>query len=112
MRLTITLTLEPSLCVYCKGRRWTDDQNWTPDYPETWRGEREPHNGLVPCGGCNQGGWDVPVVEHPTILTRQQIEERLEQNGDAMRFDEALEDLFGHFDIPARVCDASIQIAD
>jgi hypothetical protein len=46
----------------CGGRRWVDDENWQPDY---WAMEvqprREPRAGLIPCGNCNEGGWDVPV---------------------------------------------------
>lgn len=49
-------------CLSCRDRRWVDDENWTPDYPETWRGERSPGNGLIPCGACNFAGWDTPVA--------------------------------------------------
>jgi hypothetical protein len=46
----------------CGGRRWVDDKNWHPDY---WamavKPRREPRAGLIPCGNCNEGGWDVPV---------------------------------------------------
>ncbi|EOD66883.1 hypothetical protein [Amycolatopsis vancoresmycina] len=49
-------------CV-CGGRRWVNDENWSPAYPELWRGERSPGDGLVPCGNCNFGGWDVDPVE-------------------------------------------------
>lgn len=49
----------------CGGRRWVEDKNWSPEYPELWRGERSPGDGLVPCGNCNFGGWDVEPVEVP-----------------------------------------------
>jgi hypothetical protein len=39
---------------------WTHDENWSPDDLRTWRGERTPGNGLIPCGACNLGGWDAP----------------------------------------------------
>jgi hypothetical protein len=44
----------------CGGRRWVDDENWQPELWEMQRG-REPESGLIPCGGCNEGGWDVPM---------------------------------------------------
>jgi hypothetical protein len=47
----------------CGGRRWVEDKNWSPEYPELWRGERSPGDGLIPCGFCNEGGWDVEPVE-------------------------------------------------
>lgn len=49
----------PEPCASCNGRRWTDDENWSPDDPRTWKGEREHGNGLIPCGACNLGGWNV-----------------------------------------------------
>lgn len=49
----------------CGGRRWVEDANWSPPYPELWRGERSPGEGLIPCGNCNHGGWDVEPVEVP-----------------------------------------------
>jgi hypothetical protein len=48
---------------HCGGRRWVEDKNWSPQYPELWKGERSPGDGLVPCGSCNFGGWDVDPVE-------------------------------------------------
>lgn len=48
-------------CSGCGGSRWAEDENWSPDDPATWRGERSPGNGLIPCGFCNLGGWDTPV---------------------------------------------------
>lgn len=56
-------TAEFTVCEGCAGRRWVDDQNWSPDDPVTWHGERAPGDGLIPCGFCNHGGWDVPVGE-------------------------------------------------
>ena len=44
----------------CDGKRWVDDENWQPDQDQLRRG-REPADGLIPCGFCNEGGWDVPV---------------------------------------------------
>jgi hypothetical protein len=44
-------------CVYCKGRRWVNDENWQPDDPRDPR--RSPHDGLLPCDGCNFAGWDT-----------------------------------------------------
>lgn len=42
----------------CDGRRWVDDEGWSPDPGE--RAEvRRPGAGLVPCGFCNHGGWSV-----------------------------------------------------
>ena len=49
-------------CVYCNETRWVDDENWSPAYPETWKGERSPGDGLIPCGGCNEGGWNIPIA--------------------------------------------------
>lgn len=42
----------------CKGRRWVNDENWTPADPR-WRGKRSQGDGLIPCGFCNEGGWNV-----------------------------------------------------
>lgn len=44
----------------CGGRRWVDDENWQPERWELERG-REPASGLIPCGFCNEGGWDTPA---------------------------------------------------
>lgn len=48
----------------CGGRRWVEDENWQ---PEPWamgtKPRRRPGEGLIPCGGCNFGGWDVDPVE-------------------------------------------------
>lgn len=46
-------------CVYCKGTRWVDDQNWQPTYSDLPT-QRRPHDGRIPCGKCNFAGWDVP----------------------------------------------------
>ena len=43
----------------CAGRRWVNDENWSPSYPESWDGTRSRGDGLIPCGSCNPGGWDV-----------------------------------------------------
>lgn len=50
-------------CSGCGGRRWANDENWTPDDPRTWDGKRSKGDGLIPCGFCNEGGWDAPLVE-------------------------------------------------
>jgi len=50
-------------CSGCGGRRWSEDENWTPDDPRTWKGERSHGDGLIPCGFCNEGGWDTPDYE-------------------------------------------------
>lgn len=41
----------------CGGTRWTDDENWSPEFP----GDRPQPGGpgRLPCGFCNHGGWDV-----------------------------------------------------
>lgn len=61
---------EERTCAGCRGRRWVNDENWQPDYPKTWKGERYRGDGLIPCGSCNEGGWDVavgqPVAEERT----------------------------------------------
>lgn len=49
------------ICVHCDGRRWVDDQNWEPPFPAFAPIEREPRDGLIPCGACNFAGWDEPV---------------------------------------------------
>ncbi len=48
----------------CEGRRWSEDENWQPDHHGI-RGPilREPGNGLIPCGFCNEGGWNVEPME-------------------------------------------------
>jgi hypothetical protein len=48
-------------CSGCGGTRWSEDENWSPAYPESWDGSRSPGDGLIPCGFCNEGGWNVPV---------------------------------------------------
>lgn len=46
----------------CEGRRWVDDEGWSPpDWAMAVKPVREPGNGLIPCGRCNHGGWNVPV---------------------------------------------------
>lgn len=46
----------------CGGRRWAEDENWQPEPWATGRKpRREPGDGLIPCGNCNHGGWEVPV---------------------------------------------------
>ncbi|TXN27212.1 hypothetical protein [Methylobacterium sp. WL19] len=47
-------------CVYCDGRRWVDDENWSTTFFEPV--ERTPRDGLIPCGGCNFAGWDTPLA--------------------------------------------------
>ncbi len=47
-----------SLCS-CYGG-WSVDENWSPEYPELWKGERSPGDGLTPCGFCNFGDWNAP----------------------------------------------------
>lgn len=71
--------LEPHLgCVTCKGKlvddgicptcdpcscggvRWVEDEGWSPDgWKIRARIERTPGDGLIPCGFCNHGGWDI-----------------------------------------------------
>lgn len=46
----------------CGGRRWVDDKNWQPELWELQRG-RIPASGLLPCGFCNEGGWNVDPVD-------------------------------------------------
>lgn len=48
------------ICSGCGGRRWVEDENWQPDDPRTWKGERSHGDGLIPCGFCNEAGWDTP----------------------------------------------------
>lgn len=52
--------LEEATCS-CGGKRWVDDQNWQPELWEAQRG-RIPASGLIPCGFCNEGGWDTPCA--------------------------------------------------
>ena len=71
-----TDTARPGPCVYCHDTRWTNDENWTPDDPKTWRGERSPGDGLIPCGGCNFAGWDTPVATPSESLAAEAEAER------------------------------------
>jgi hypothetical protein len=50
-------------CSGCHGTLWTEDENWSPTFPESWDGTRSPGDGLIPCGFCNLGGWNEPVRE-------------------------------------------------
>ncbi|HEU5108825.1 MAG TPA: hypothetical protein VFT95_09735 [Micromonosporaceae bacterium] len=46
----------------CGGKRWVDDEGWSPpDWAMAVKPVREPGRGLLPCGNCNHGGWNVPV---------------------------------------------------
>ncbi len=46
----------------CSGKRWVDDEGWQPpDWAMAVKPVREPGRGLLPCGNCNHGGWNVPV---------------------------------------------------
>lgn len=50
------------VCPSCNGTRYTDDENWQGEYPgqkRTW------HDGRIPCGACNEGGWEVPDGAEP-----------------------------------------------
>lgn len=48
----------------CGGRRWVEDENWEPEYwAMATKPRREPGDGLIPCGNCNHGGWDVDPVD-------------------------------------------------
>ena len=51
----------------CGGRRWVDDENWSPAQGVLWRGERSAGDGRIPCGLCNHGGWDQPDGDRPRI---------------------------------------------
>ncbi len=53
-------SVAPEPCSGCKGRRWAEDENWQPSDPRTWDGSRSHGDGLIPCGFCNEGGWDTP----------------------------------------------------
>lgn len=46
----------------CGGRRWVDDENWSPTDPALEQ-ERAPSRGLIPCGFCNFAGWDTPLFQ-------------------------------------------------
>lgn len=48
------------VCPHCHGNRWVDDENWSPQFPDVWQGERAPGNGRIPCGACNFAGWSEP----------------------------------------------------
>lgn len=62
------LNIEPWTCRWCGGRRWEDDKNWSPRYPDLWQGEREPRDGLIPCANCNFGGRHFEVApRRPTL---------------------------------------------
>lgn len=46
----------------CGGKRWVDDENWQPpDWAIGTKSVRREGEGLIPCGNCNHGGWNVPV---------------------------------------------------
>lgn len=59
--------IERWICRTCLRTGYVDDQNWSPEHPELWRGERSPGDGRVPCGACNEGGWHVDDVGRPGI---------------------------------------------
>ncbi len=63
---------EHTPCVYCGNSQWVVDQNWHPDDPRSWRGVREPHDGLVPCGRC--GDWDSPWPPEPADIMPLQLD--------------------------------------
>jgi len=42
----------------CGDTGWSLDENWQGEYPEDTR--TGPGNGYIPCGFCNEGGWDRP----------------------------------------------------
>ncbi len=42
----------------CGGRRWVEDEGWSPEDYERNQ-PRSEGAGLVPCGFCNPGGWNV-----------------------------------------------------
>jgi hypothetical protein len=44
----------------CTGRRWVEDENWSPPFRTITPYERTEHDGLIPCGFCNEGGWSTP----------------------------------------------------
>ncbi len=54
----------PTGCSGCRGLGWSEDENWSS--PNWWRPgdgprpQREPREGLVPCGFCSEGEWDHP----------------------------------------------------
>lgn len=47
----------------CDGRRWVEDEGWSPEFAEQVFDERVPGKGLIPCGTCNHGGWGVDEYE-------------------------------------------------
>lgn len=61
MRLYPLSDASPLATCSCKGKRWVEDENWQPELWEMQRG-RIPASGLLPCGFCNEGGWDTPVA--------------------------------------------------
>lgn len=48
-------------CASCEDKRWVDDEGWQPAHEGERAVWRVPGAGLIPCGACNHGGWDVPV---------------------------------------------------
>lgn len=54
-------------CTVCDDERWIEDQNWSPQYPELWKGERYPGDGLVRCMACTEY---EPLSEDDIDLTR------------------------------------------
>lgn len=55
---------QPETCT-CNGG-WVEDQNWSPEHPGEWDGRRSPEDGLIPCGHCNEGGWDAAWPPEPS----------------------------------------------
>lgn len=52
--------LRPCSCTTGEGGAgWVVDEGWSPEF-YAMGDPRTPHEGLVPCGFCNHGGWDHP----------------------------------------------------
>jgi len=55
------LLVPPAEPCSCGGRRWVDDENWSMSTGTN----RRRGDGLIPCGFCNHGGWNVNEWEVP-----------------------------------------------
>lgn len=58
---TEPVIMDPEERCSCGGRRWVDDENWLREPGQ----ERTEHDGLIPCGFCNESGWNTPQFSCP-----------------------------------------------
>lgn len=71
-------------CPHCGDCGWVDDESWQPDSSKQ---PRAAHDGRIPCGACNLGGWGAPDV--PTESAGDAVC-RLEREAAALHPDRAL----------------------